>query len=52
MPKSSLEKGNDIITIILPFVKYVHRPEPYFSDLAVDPNYRRQGVASALMVDG
>ena len=49
VPTSSYEKNG--LALLLPFVKYVQRPQPYFSDLAVDPNYRRQGVASALMVE-
>ena len=35
----------------LPFAKRVVRPQPYFSDLSVDPDHRRRGVASALMVE-
>ena len=34
------------------FVSPVNRPHPYFSDLTVDSNYRRKGVASALVKEG
>lgn len=36
----------------LPFASTIHRPHPYFSDLTVDPNYRRKGIASALVEEG
>jgi len=35
-----------------PFSSTVNRPHPYFSDLTVDPNYRRKGIASALVEEG
>ncbi|KAL7534213.1 hypothetical protein ACHAXR_007544 [Thalassiosira sp. AJA248-18] len=38
-------------TSLLPFVKYVQRPQPYFSDLVVHHDHRRMGVASALMME-
>ena len=31
--------------------KKVRRPQPYLSDLAVDPAYRRRGIASALVAE-
>mmetsp|Transcript_17970 Transcript_17970/g.27357 ORF Transcript_17970/g.27357 Transcript_17970/m.27357 type:complete len:263 (+) Transcript_17970:128-916(+) len=36
----------------LPFASIVNRPHPYFSDLTVDPNYRRKGIASSLVEEG
>lgn len=47
IPKGGADKGLSL----LPFVKYVQRPQPYFSDLAIDPEYRRRGIASALMIE-
>lgn len=35
-----------------PFASTIYRPHPYFSDLTVDPNYRRKGIASALVEEG
>ncbi len=35
-----------------PFASTIYRPHPYFSDLTVDPSYRRQGIASALVEEG
>ena len=35
-----------------PFASDISRPHPYFSDLTVNPNYRRRGIASALVEEG
>ncbi len=35
-----------------PFSSTINRPHPYFSDLTVDPDYRRKGIASALVEEG
>lgn len=40
---------DSVSTLLSQFTKRIIRPQPYFSDLAIDPNYRRQGIASALM---
>lgn len=35
-----------------PFASIVNRPHPYFSDLTVNPDFRRKGIASALVGEG
>ena len=35
-----------------PFASIVNRPHPYFSDLTVNSDYRRKGIASALVGEG
>jgi len=34
-----------------PLVPNVQRPQPYFSDLVIHPEYRRQGIGMALMTE-
>jgi len=34
-----------------PLVPNVRRPQPYFSDLVIHPDYRRQGIGMALMTE-
>jgi len=34
-----------------PLVSNVRRPQPYFSDLVIHPEYRRQGIGMALMTE-
>lgn len=44
-PKSARTDANPFSM----FLKRIVRPQPYFSDLAVHPDHRRQGIASVLM---
>mmetsp|Transcript_10724 Transcript_10724/g.23755 ORF Transcript_10724/g.23755 Transcript_10724/m.23755 type:complete len:278 (+) Transcript_10724:71-904(+) len=43
--------GSNNTGFLSSFVKRVRRPQPYFSDLIVNPDNRRQGIASALMTE-